>query len=589
MSKVRQSLAAAALLVAAACSDSGPEVVDPIPVSNRGPEAAGVIAAQTVPVGETATTDVSPYFRDADGDVLSYTASSSDTRVGGASASGSSVAVSALAKGVFTVTVTARDPYGLTAQQSFEVTAPNREPEAVGTMPAQTVFAEETVSVDASAYFRDLDGDPLSYETASSDERFASATVAGAVVTIRGVEQGAATITVTASDMDGGEARQSFPVTVPNRGPEPVSAIPAQTVLARETVSVDVSTNFRDPDGDALTFSAATSAPGVAAVSVSGGVLNIAGVAAGTASVTVTARDPHGLTAESSFDVTVETPASGFNIELVFATSVTHAQRAMFERAAERWMAILAPMELPDMVLNRTLTCYGDPILDRYVEMIDDLMIVVAAVDIDGTGGTLGQAAPCELHASSWLPFYGSMEFDKADLDDRERSGDLEDVILHEMGHVLGIGTIWSEHGLLRNPSSGTEARDTHFTGPLAVDAFDDAGGTAYRGPKVPVENRGGPGTRNGHWRQNVFGMELMIGYADGGPERSPLSAITIQSLADLGYAVDVTAADPYRLPGADAARLIDEARRIPYGNDIRKGPIVLVDEKGRVVRVIPG
>ena len=181
------------------------------------------------------------------------------------------------------------------------------------------------------------------------------------------------------------------------------------------------------------------------------------------------------------------------------------------------------------------------------------------------------------------------MEFDEDDLERIERSGDLDDLILHEMGHVLGIGLIWEELGLLRNPASEAEAPDTHFVGPLAIEAFDEAGGTSYSGAKVPVENTGGPGTRNGHWRHGVFGMELMIGYADNTAARSPLSAITAQSLADLGYAVDAAAADPYRLPDTDAARLIDKARRIPYGDDIWRGPIMAVDPDGRIVRVIPG
>lgn len=134
-SKAGRSLAAAAVLWAAACGDGGPGVVDPTPAPNRGPETVGAIPAQTVSVAETATIDVSPYFRDADDDALSYAATSSNTGVGSASVSGSSVAVAPLAKGVFTVTVTARDPQGLTAQQSFEVTAPNRGPEPAGTIP----------------------------------------------------------------------------------------------------------------------------------------------------------------------------------------------------------------------------------------------------------------------------------------------------------------------------------------------------------------------------------------------------------------------------------------------------------------------
>ena len=79
---------------------------------------------------------------------------------------------------------------------------------------------------------------------------------------------------------------------------------------------------------------------------------------------------------------------------------------------------------------------------------------------------------------------------------------------------------------------------------------------------------------------------ELMTGWSEEG-NTEPLSTITIQSLADLGYAVDATAADPYRLPDADAARKIDKGRLIPYGNDIWRGPIIVADSAGRVVRVI--
>ena len=215
-------------------------------------------------------------------------------------------------------------------------------------------------------------------------------------------------------------------------------------------------------------------------------------------------------------------------------------------------------------------------------------MIVAAVDEIDGPGGTLARAGACWRRAGTLMPLYGRMEFDVADLQRLERRGTLEDVVLHEMGHVLGIGTIWSRLGLLRDPASETEAPDTHFTGPLAIEAFDEAGGTGYRGAKVPVENMGGPGSRNAHWRETVLRTELMTPSVRVGGS-SPLSAITIQSLADLGYSVDTTVADPYRLPDADAARDIDPGRLIPYGDDIWRGPVVIVDRDGRTVRVIPG
>src|SRR4051794_6205534 len=49
----------------------------------------------------------------------------------------------------------------------------------------------------------------------------------------------------------------------------------------------------------------------------------------------------------------------------------------------------------------------------------------------------------------------------------------------------------------------------------------------------VPVENTGGPGTRDSHWREAVFGNELMTGFV--GPAGNPLSRTTVGSLQDLG------------------------------------------------------
>ena len=466
------------------------------------------------------------------------------------------------------------------------MTVPNRGPQAVGAIPEQTVSAGETATVDVSSYFSDPDGDALSYTAVSSNAGVAGVSVSGGSVAVAALAAGVATVTVTARDPRGLLAQQRFQVTVPNRGPQAVGAIPAQTVSAGETATVDVSSYFRDPDGDALSYTAASSNAGVAGVSVSGGFVAVAALAEGVATVTVTARDPGGLSAVSSFGVTVTTSRPGFRIELVFATSVTGTQEAAFVSAAERWMTILAPTELPDYKTQHW-TCGDDPRFER-LAAIDDVMIVVVVEEIDGPGGTLASAGVCWLRRGSHLPIYGRIRFDSADLERLERVGALQWTILHEMGHVLGIGLIWDDLDLLRNPASAGEAPDTHFVGPLAVDAFDEAGGTGYQGAKVPVENTGGRGTRNGHWRETVLDTELMTGFSERG-RTEPLSAITIQSLADLGYAVDLTAADPYRLPDADAARKIDVTRLIPYGDDIWRGPIIVADRDGRIVRVIPG
>ena len=183
------------------------------------------------------------------------------------------------------------------------------------------------------------------------------------------------------------------------------------------------------------------------------------------------------------------------------------------------------------------------------------------------------------------LPYLGVVQFDKDDLASFEGSSDLVELILHEVGHVLGIGSIWAEFGLLREPSLETPGADTHFAGPLAIAAFDEAGGDSYADAKVPVENQAGPGSGDVHWRQSVFFTELMTPFASVGTP-DPLSAITIQSLADLGYTVDVGLADPFTLASAAAADK-EDLHVIDLGNDILKGPITVVGRDGRVVRVI--
>jgi hypothetical protein len=111
--------------------------------------------------------------------------------------------------------------------------------------------------------------------------------------------------------------------------------------------------------------------------------------------------------------------------------------------------------------------------------------------------------------------------------------------VLHEMGHILGIGTLWEDLGLL----SGAGTSNPIFTGANATAQYNQIFGTSARG--VPVEATGGAGTADSHWRETVLTNELMTGWAGPGTNL-PLSRITIGSLADLGYTVNYAAADSF-------------------------------------------
>ena len=286
-----------------------------VTVANRSPEAVGTLSDRTLQIADGAVTvDVSGAFRDLDGDALTYGAASSTPAVATVSVSNSTLTLTPLSAGVSTVTMTATDVAGsnTSATQQFVVTVANRSPEAVGTLSAATLqIADGTSTVDVSGAFRDLDGDALTYGAASSSPAVATVSVSASTLTLTPLSAGVSTVTVTATDVAGSNtsASQQFVVTVANRAPEPVGTLSDRTLeIVDGAVTVDVSGAFRDLDGDALTYGAASSSPTVATASVSSSTVMLTALSAGVSTVTVTATDAAGsnTSASQQFEVTVE-------------------------------------------------------------------------------------------------------------------------------------------------------------------------------------------------------------------------------------------------------------------------------------------
>ena len=187
----------------------------------------------------------------------------------------------------------------------------NQVPEPVGTVPAQTLtVGGSAASINVSGNFQDPDNDSLTYTATSDNTRVATISVSGATVTITPKSPGSAAITVTASDgtLTATQHTTVMVEAVPrsNRAPLAVSSISRQTLtVGGSAVSINVSSNFRDPNNDGLTYTATSDNTRVATVSISGATVTITPQSMGSATVTVTASDGT-LTATQRIAVTVE-------------------------------------------------------------------------------------------------------------------------------------------------------------------------------------------------------------------------------------------------------------------------------------------
>lgn len=231
----------------------------------------------------------------------------------------------------------------------------------------------------------------------------------------------------------------------------------------------------------------------------------------------------------------------------------------------------------PPVAFNITVNYSGDPLfrqafvdaaaiwenlIPSYVDgrqgsfQFSGISINASVDNIDGAGNILGSAGPATGgydDSGYLLAATGTMQFDSADFS--SPTGVFQDLVLHEMAHVIGVGTLWQLNGLYNpsetsviDPVNGqTVGRYTGTYGLLGWQAEFDEDATF-----VPVEKGGGNGTANGHWNEengvadtgyisSITGLdaryELMTGWLEPG---SFIGEVTKGSLRDLGYGVTI-------------------------------------------------
>jgi len=204
--------------------------------------------------------------------------------------------------------------------------------------------------------------------------------------------------------------------------------------------------------------------------------------------------------------------SAGYNITIEFKGSWTQDLYNIFVTSADRLVNLIVG-EIP----NVTVVGKGGQ------KVVDDILITAELGTIDGSGGVLGQAGPTAVRTNGSLPATAQMKFDIVDVNEMGLEV-FADVVLHEMAHSLGFGSIWSRLGLVTNGL---------FTGDLATQEYHDMGGVLSG---VPVEQDGGSGTAGAHWDEETFHNELMTGYINAG--ENYFTAMSAASFADLGYVI---------------------------------------------------
>ncbi len=223
-----------------------------------------------------------------------------------------------------------------------------------------------------------------------------------------------------------------------------------------------------------------------------------------------------------------------FNITLQYSNNVPNSFKADIQYAVNRWEDIIIADVSNYTGLVTPTYCGYTSIIPGWsnVSSVDDILIYV---DAGALVGAAGLGSTCLVRNDGLLPVNGVIEINSSAL--KPGNSETRQVIMHELGHALGLGPLWSALGFVEGDATPFGCDTTYYTGANAKAEWNKFGGSG----NIPLETGGGLGTCEVHWKSSNFGRELMA--STGG---AAVSRITIGSLKDIGYTVNYAFADAY-------------------------------------------